>query len=240
MNPSYQRGHPWTLSRGSGRALESSSDSWHSTQPPLSWGGGTGREDLSLDSWHSANRTWRGDLSSFGTYSSERSERSLFSLFSDSEGSVEPSEDGLQELLGEAGDNQSSLGALDLGGVPRDLAVVQPGQEGLESSTRRGGRSIRGTRENREGCVPELSWRKIGDRTRIQSPHRSDSRPLDTLTRRHWVQLGLSHRRPAPPVLRYPVLQLPLHAPLIPHQPHTEGIVRNALHRQRRVGWWMY
>ena len=118
MNHSYPRGHPWSLSRSSGRTVESSSGSWHSTQPPLSWGGGTGREDLSLDSWHSANRTWRGDLSSFGTHSSERSERSLFS---DSEESVEPSEDELQELLGESGDNQNSLRALDLGGVPRDL-----------------------------------------------------------------------------------------------------------------------
>ena len=92
-----------------------------------------GWEDLSLDSWHSANRTWRGDLSSFGTHSSERSERSLFS---DSEESVEPSEDELQELLGESGDNQNSLRALDLGGVPRDTAVVQPGQEDLESPVR--------------------------------------------------------------------------------------------------------
>ena len=162
------------------------------------------------------------------------------SLFSDSEESVEPSEDVLQELLGESGDNQNSLRALDLGGVPRDTAVVQPGQEDLEIPVRRGGRSIRGTRD-RVGWVPELGlWRTIGDRTRIQSPHRSDSRPLDTLTRRHWVQLGLSHRRPVSPVLRSPVLQLPLHPPLLPHQPHTEGIVRNSLHRQRCVGWWMY
>ena len=177
----------------------------------------------------------------FGTHSSERS------LFLDSEESVDPSEDELQELLGESGDHQSGLRALDLGGTPRDTALVQPGLLGstvgladLGTPVRRGGRSIRGTRD-RVGWVPELgSWRTTGDQNRIQSPHRSDSRPLDTLVRRHWVQLGLSHRRPVSPVLRPPVLQFPLHSPLHPHQPHLAGIIRNSLHRQRRVGWWMY
>ena len=240
MNPNHQRGQPWALNRGSGR--ESSSDSWNSTQPPLSWGGGLGREDLSLDSWHSANRTWRSDLSSFGTHSSERSDRSLLSLFSDSEGSVEAPEDRLQELLGEVGGDQNSLGVRELGGgVPRGRAVVQPGKEGPETSARRGGRSLRGTRENREGWVPELGlWRRIGDETRIQSPHRIDSRPLDTLARRHWVQLGLSHRRPIPPILQYPVLQLPLQAPLTPAQPQMERFIGNSLHRQCCVLWTRY
>ena len=138
---------------------------------------------------------------------------------------MEAPEDRLLELLGEAEGNQNSLGALETsGGVPRDCVVVQPGLEGLETSARRGGRSIRGTRENREGCGPGLGlWRRIGDETRIQSPHRLDSRPLDLLARRHWVQLGLSHRRPIHPALQYPVFQLPLQTPLTPGEPQTEG-----------------
>ena len=208
MNHNYPIGHPW--SRNNERAVGSSADSWHSAQPPLSWGtsGGTARDDLSLDSWHSTNRTWRSNLSSFGTLYCEGS------LFLDSEESVDPSEDELQELLGESGDHQSGLGALNLGGTPGNTALVQPdllggtaGRTDLESLARRGGRSIRGIRD-RVGWSPELgSWRTIGDRNRIQSPHRSDSRPLDPLARRHWAQLRLSHRRPVSPVIRPPVLQ---------------------------------
>ena len=99
MNHHYPIGHPW--SRSNERTVGSSSDSWHSAQLPLSWGasGGAARDNLSLDSWHFINGTWRSNLSSFGTLSSERS------IFSDSEESVDPSEDELQEVLGESGDH---------------------------------------------------------------------------------------------------------------------------------------
>ena len=112
MNHNYPIGHPW--SRRNERAVGSSSDSWHSAQPSLSWGvsGEAARDDLSLDSWHSINGTWRSNLSSLATLSSERS------IFSDSEESVDPSEDDLQEVLGAPGDHQSGLGGLDLRGTP--------------------------------------------------------------------------------------------------------------------------
>ena len=129
-------------------------------------------------------------------------------------------------------------GGLYLGGTPGDTSLVQSdllggigGWTDRDSLTRRGGRSLKGICD-RAAWSPELgSWRTVGDRNRIQSPHRSESRPLDPLARRHWAQLGLSHRRPVSPILRPPVLQLPLHPPLHPVHPHIPGIVQNPLHR---------
>ena len=193
MNHNYPIGHPWCR-RNDRSGGGSSSDSWHSAHPSLSWrvSGEAAIDDLSLDSWHSTNGTWRSNLSSLGTLSSDRS------IFSDSEESIDPSEDDLQEVLGLPGDSQGGLGGLDLGGTPGDTSLVQSdllggigGRTDRDSHTRRGGRSLRGIRD-RAAWSPELgSWRTAGDRSRIQSPHRSESRPLDPLARRHWAQLGL-------------------------------------------------
>ena len=112
MNPRCQRGQSRSLSRGrGGRAV---GDNWRpSILPPISWGGGFDREDLSEDSWHSLNRTWQGDGESFHTLSSGDSYRSLLSLFSDSEDSVSDPGDQLLELLEEAEVIRDSLGTLE-------------------------------------------------------------------------------------------------------------------------------
>ena len=173
MNHNYPVGHPWCR-RNERTEVGSSSDSWHSAQPSLSWRvrGEIASDDLSLDSWHSINGTWRSNLSSLGTLSSERS------IFSDSEESVDPLEDDLQEVLGEPGDSQGGLGGLYLGGAPGDTSLVQSdllgdigGWTDRDSLTRRGGRSIQGIRD-RAAWSPELGyWRTIRDRNRIQSSH---------------------------------------------------------------------
>ena len=62
---------------------------------------------------------------------------------------MDPSEDDLQEVLGEPGDPQGGLGGLDLGGVPGDTSLVQSdllgdigGRTDRDSLARRGGRSL--------------------------------------------------------------------------------------------------
>ena len=83
----------------------------------------------------------------------------------------------------------------------------------------RRGQAVRGTREHGGGGQPgrvssEGALRSLQDGDRIQFPHRPESRPLDRLARRHWCQLGLSHRRPIHPALMsavyYPPRPLPL------------------------------
>ena len=230
------------MNRGRGR--ETFPGSWHpSVLPPLSWGGGFDREDLSVDSWHSVNRTWQSDLDSFHTLSSGSSHRSLLSLFSDSEGSVEEPEDRLLELLEEAEGNQDSLGTLETSGrVPRDRTVVQPGLEGLETSALRGGRSIRGTREHRESCGPGVGS--------LEENWRRDEDPVSTQVGLKAVGLaGKETLGPARSVTQTSYTSSPPTSclsvtiaapPLTPGQPQTEGFIGNPLHRQHRVPWTRY
>ena len=84
----------------------------------------------------------------------------------------------------------------------------------------RRGQPVRGTREHDAGggrigrVSGEGALRSLQDADRIQFPHRPESRPLDRLARRHWCELGLSHRRPIHPALLadvyYPPRPLPL------------------------------
>ena len=173
MNPRCQRGQSRSLSRGRGRGTFG--DNWRpSILPPISWGGEFGREDLSEDSWHSLNRTWQSDRESFHTLSSGDSYRSLLSLFSDSEESVDEPEDRLLELLEEAEGIRDSLGTLETsagvprgrtsvqpssrglgtaGWAPRGRGLFQPGLGGLGTPVPRGGRAVRGAREHRGAGV---------------------------------------------------------------------------------------
>ena len=187
-------------SRGS-----STSDSWYSADPSLYWraSGETAIDDLSLDSWHLTNGTW-------GSFSLLRTLSSVGTIFSDSEESVDPTEEDPQEVLGLPRDFQGDPGGSGLREVPGDTSLVQSDLLGdigggtvRDSHIRRGGRSYRGIRDRGSAAwSPELvSWRTAADRSRIHSPHRSESRPLDPLARRHWAQLGLTQRRPVSPIL---------------------------------------
>ena len=106
-----------------------------------------------------------------------------------------------------------SRGLSTAGWTPRGRGLYQPGLGGLGTPVPRGGRAVRGAREHRGGWDPGVSsvgvLRLLADETRIQSPYRQDTRPLDRLARRHWVQLGLSHRRPIHPALLQPVFYPP-------------------------------
>ena len=84
----------------------------------------------------------------------------------------------------------------------------------------RRGVPVRGTREHDTGggrigrVSGEGALLALQDADRILLPHRAVSRPLDRLARRHWCELGLSHRRPVHPALLadvyYPPRPLPL------------------------------
>ena len=240
MNHHLPSGHPWC--RGNNRSSGSSTlDSWYSIDTSLSWRASveTSIDDLSLDSWHSTNGTW-GSYSSLGTLSS------VGTIFSDSEESIDHTEEDHQGVLGLSRAIQGEPGVPDPLEVQGGTSLVQsdlPGDSGgrsvRDSHIRRGGRSCRGICDGGSAAwSPELgAWRAAADQRWVQSRHRSETRPLDPLARRHWAQLGLIHRRPDPPTLRPPVLQLPL-LPLQPPHPHIFGIVERPMFRQPRVMWW--
>ena len=145
MNPRFPPGHPWY--RGNNRSRGSStSDSWYSTDPSMSWraSGETSIDDLSLDSWHSTNGTW-GSYSSLGTLSS------VGTIFSDSEESIDHTEEDHQEVLGLPRVAQGEPGVPGALGAQGGTSLVQsdlPGDSGGRSDQdcriRRGGRSWRG------------------------------------------------------------------------------------------------
>ena len=197
MNPRCQRGQSRSLSRGRGGWAVG--DNWRpSILPPISWGGGFDREDLSEDSWHSLNRTWQGDGESFHTLSSGDSYRSLLSLFSDSEDSVSDTGDRLLELLEEAEVIRDSLGTLETSpGVPRGRASFPPGSRGLGTAgwTTRGRGSFQpGTRgPSTTGWTPR-------DRGLYQPGSRGLSTAGWTPRDRGLYQLGLGE--PGAPVPR--------------------------------------
>ena len=240
MNHHFPTGHPWCRRNDRSRG-SFTSDSWYSADPSLSWraSGETAIDDLSLDSWHSTNRTW-GSFSSLGTLSS------VGTIFSDSDESINPTEEDPQEVIGLPRDFQGDPGGPGLREVPGDTSLVKSDLLGdigggtvRDSHVRRGGRYYRGIRDRGSAAwSPELgSWRTAADRSRIHSPHQSESRPLDPLARRHWAQLGLTQRRPDSPTLCPPVLQLPL-LPIQPIHPHIFRIVEHPMFRQHQVMWW--
>ena len=122
MNHHYPIGHPWCR-RNNRSGGGSSSDSWYSAHLSLSWraSGEAAIDDLSLDSWHLTNGTWGSSFSSLGTLSS------VGSIFSDSEESIDPTEDDPQEVLRLPGDSQGDPGGSGLGGTPGDTSLVQSG-----------------------------------------------------------------------------------------------------------------
>ena len=150
------------------------------------------------------------------------------------------------------------------GWTPRERGLYQPGSR-VPSPTRwvpgerglyqlnlrepvgpvfRGGWAVRGAREHRGGGEPGgISsvgvLRLLEDEDRVQAPYRQNSRPLDRLARRHWTQLGLSHRRPIHPALLHPVFYPPRPLPLI-QGPQQQVFPEEYMQRQHQLLCYRY
>ena len=108
----------------------------------------------------------------------------------------------------------------------------------------RRGQAVRGIREHGGGGQPggvssDGALRLLEDGDRIQFPHRQESRPLDRLARRHWSQLGLSHRRPIHPALMHTVFYPPWPLPLM-QGPQQQVFPEEYLPRRPRFPCYRY
>ena len=165
----------------------------------------TTSDSLALGSWHSARANCGSDIdSSLGTLSSQGS---IFSYSGDSllgargdrrDWSPYPSDSDFEEVRGrrqwmlyqssmdstESEEEQSSLRHQGAVRVPGGTQRAQPDRSRPERQGDLG------------GAVPWGDY-SSADRHQTQSSHRSETRSLSPLARRHWTQLGLTSHRQA-------------------------------------------